>query len=329
MEITAAICAWTAGLVWVLDRGAAPTDRRVLHWFGASACVLALSRPLGPLWLALLVATLLMLGGGRAVSARLGDRLVRIWLCAAGISAAATLAWLAIAKSFDSRTFLHAYPFTSAYSFGSLMLVGLGKAGAELYEMIGVLGWNDTMLPNLIYWAELAVIGFFLVLVFSSRSVRNRLAVAGLLVTTIVLPAVADAREGTTVGFVWLGRYTLPLAVGIVLVAAFAVSEGEHGPLDSLFRRCAVVVTAVVAACQALTTYWLLRRFMVGLRGSLLLRNASWRPPLPAVVLLLVAVLAAAALGAAVIGSVTGARWRWIAAPTDEVALVAPHRRRY
>ncbi len=164
-------------------------------------------------------------------------------------------------------------------------------------------------------------IGFFLVVVLSCRSIRARATIAGLVVATVVVPALAEAREGRTIGFVWSGRYVLPVAVGVVLVlvAGFMATATGDTSIESFLRRSAVIVAAPVAASLPVTAYWLLRRFMVGFRGSLLLRNALWRPPVPAPLLLLVAVLATAGLAAVVIADVCDVCWpAWLATSRDQ-----------
>src|SRR5207245_3769705 len=128
---------------------------------------------------------------------------------AIALSVAVAMTWLVVADSLNGKALLHTFPFAPGTSFGTLLRIGFGHAPLLTYQMIGVLGWNDTLLPTAIYWAELAAVGFFVVLALSDRSVRTRVAVAGLLVTAIVLPAVTEAREGTTIGFIWSGRYTL------------------------------------------------------------------------------------------------------------------------
>ncbi len=152
LEISAAICAWTAALVWLFDVAGTASAGRTLHWLGASACVLVLARPLGPLWLAFLAAAMLLLGGRSSFSPRLGDRAVRAWLVAVGLSVTAALTWLAVARPLDSRTLLHTVPiFGRGTPFGTILLAAFGHGPQLIDEMIGAIGWNDTLLPTLVY----------------------------------------------------------------------------------------------------------------------------------------------------------------------------------
>ena len=83
------------------------------------------------------------------------------------------------------------------------------------------------------------------------------------------------------IGFVWQGRYSIPIALGLVVLAV-------DGPLPS---RLWVLPTgwAIVGASFALevATFWyVLRRYTVGLNGSWLFQRAGWNPPTAPFVLL-------------------------------------------
>ncbi|MGA2036602.1 MAG: DUF2142 domain-containing protein [Acidimicrobiales bacterium] len=298
LEIAAAICAWTAGLVYVFD---APERRRAsLHWLGASMVILMLTRPLGPALVLAIVATLFLLAGS-ALRQRLHDPLLLRWAGALAVSLVCALGWIAVAQPFATASLLHDYPLAAGTSLGSLLLVSVGHLGDQFTEIVGQTGWNVRLLPIAIYWLELAILGFFLTIALGARPIRGRLAVGGLLAASILLPVIANATQATTLGLVWEGRYVLPLAAGILVVAAYLGSTEPGG--EPLLRRCAVPILVAAGAIQVVAVYAELRRFMVGDAGSLLLRHPGWSPPLPALLLILAGLVAEVFLVRAAIAS--------------------------
>ncbi|MGH9099152.1 MAG: DUF2142 domain-containing protein, partial [Acidimicrobiales bacterium] len=76
LEICAAICLWTAGLVLVLDHPDRPPPGLVAL-VAVAAGILCLARPISPVWVAIAFVLLGLLGGRRAVLGVLGSRAAR------------------------------------------------------------------------------------------------------------------------------------------------------------------------------------------------------------------------------------------------------------
>jgi len=84
----------------------------------------------------------------------------------------------------------------------------------RLHQMFGVLGWLDTAMPQLLFLATIAV---WAVLLTRLPSVRKTAVVCGV-VGIWVLPGVVEAAGwGAWPGW-WQGRYTLPFALGFVML---------------------------------------------------------------------------------------------------------------
>jgi hypothetical protein len=99
----------------------------------------------------------------------------------------------------------------------------------------------------------------------------------GLVVLTLVIPIVFEAANAHNLGYVWQGRYTLPLAAGIPLVAAGAVVNGYL--TDRMHRRVAIVIPVVLVIAEFAIFFQALRRYTVGLRGTFLPFGGKWHPP--------------------------------------------------
>jgi hypothetical protein len=73
------------------------------------------------------------------------------------------------------------------------------------------------------------------------------------------------------IGEIWQGRYSIPFAMAGVLYAATTLAPP---------RRVARALVIAAACAEVLTLWHTLRRYMVGLDGSLTLQHAAWNPPL-------------------------------------------------
>jgi hypothetical protein len=299
LEVSAAIGAWVSGLALVGERH---VDRRVLVRFVVAAVLLTLTRHLGPLWVGIIGVSLLLLAGWAGTRRLLRSRDVLVGL---GVTAAAVvvqLAWLVVVKPLDTgRSGVE--PLIAPTS--DLQRAVIGQIGGLYREWVGLFGWGDTLSPELTYFGWAILFGGLVLVALAVASRRTSavllLLVAGMFVVPLVLeyPGVREAD------LFWQGRYTLPLIVGIPLVAAYGLSRSDavlvrRGSLLGPVAGGLVLVAHVLAFAQGL------RRYTVGSNGSIWFFTVErWSPPIPSLVLL--AVYAAAIL-----------TWIWWCRPRPE-----------
>jgi len=149
----------------------------------------------------------------------------------------------------------------------------------------------------------------------------------GLRAATVLLPVALESRVAPCLGLVWQGRYTMPIAVGVPLIAAYALTQlpepaddaRVRTPADMLITRLCATVVAVLAIAHVTAFLSALRRYTVGagLTHKLDLFSGPWQPPLTAAG---VSVL----FGLAILG------YGWwllrLAGPGREPQLVSAHR---
>jgi hypothetical protein len=283
LEIAAAIGAWCSGLLLV---GASNPGRhaRVIDRLGIAAVALAVARPLGSVWLAL-IAIVLVVVNPAVLRGLVHITRARVW---AGVVAGVVLVnigWNLWQGVYDAR---HFFGNPTDLSTSETLRTSVGKSFAMLREMIAAFGWLDTFAPSFTYVAWLVGIGALvgLALLVGGR----RLVVAlGLLVALVVaVPVLLEAWQVRDIGFQWQGRYTLPLAAGVPLVAAFGATRSRVRDLDT--GRLVGVVVVGVAFAQWLAFAQALRRYSVGANGPILFFTVRprWDPALPAFLLLVV-----------------------------------------
>lgn len=279
LEVAAAIGLWLA-LLASIGGSSEPAGRLAVRG-AVAAAVLANARPLGPVWLGVVVAVAGVVGGRARLRAlwRVGS--VRVAAVATAAATAVAVAWNALAHSYQGIGDERGPVLTT----GQYALQSLGRTWDRTLQMVGVFGWTDTHAPLLAYAAWLGATGLVVLLALRSGDRRVAAALALLAAVVVALPVPAEASKH--IGFWWLGRYTLPLAAGVPLIAGWAA-----GPV--LDRHRAAVRAGALALCAAHVgaLAWTLRRFTAGVDGTY---RPRWAPPAPAPVLLAALAVAAVA----------------------------------
>ena len=218
----------------------------------------------------------------RDLWALLARRAVRAALLVVVAAAAVAQVYIHVAHTI---TLIAGLPVTLADA--AIWRVSAGHSGLWLHQMIAQLGWQ-TPTPLLAVVARIAAVGCVLLIGAAAAGVRMRLAIVATTVATAVLPIVAEATTARQSGFIWQGRYLLPIAVGVPLLAGFALARHSGDGADA--RRLAGAVSSVVGVGSLAAFYAALRRHMVGVDGPLNPLTplpASWQPPVPATLLVL------------------------------------------
>jgi Predicted membrane protein (DUF2142) len=274
-ELAASLAFWVTGLVLVTGSHDG-VDRRLVTAAGISGCVLALSRQLGPLWLGLIALTLLGMTNRRRLVDLARSNWARLWGGLIAVSALGQIAWVAIVKPLEVTP----GPQQRDLDTPEILRTTFGASLGRVREMIGTFGWLDTPSPALTWVPWIAAVGFvfFLAVMWGRR--RDVALLIGLLAATIVVPVLIESTQFETQGSpIWQGRYTLPIAFGIPLLAAFVLASTDWGrrlPTTRLLQ--AIGIVAVVGHVLAFAQN--LRRYTVGYDGPVQFwKDPGWSPP--------------------------------------------------
>jgi hypothetical protein len=291
-EIAAAIAVWVCGLV-LASQASEKIDNRLVTATGIAGCVLALSRQLGPLWLSIMGITIAVFGSWDALRALARSGWARIWAALIAAFCVAQIGWNVVVGSLGYTRYPNA---PKNIPTSDIARFTVGSLFDRYKQLIGYFGWLDTPSPALTYVLWTAGVGF--VVLAALAWARRRQAVALLVVigATVVLPLVLEsAVYGDAGGPAWQGRYALPLAVGVPIVAAMAMASSERGrqlaePRLFVGAGVVLVVAHILAFAQNL------RRYTVGYDGEIQYwKNPEWSPPLsPLIVTIAYALLVTA-----------------------------------
>lgn len=297
-EIAAAFSFWAACLALVL--GAGPVGRGALVHAAVAGALLVNSRSSGPLWALVAVVVALVAappGRWREVVRHPAFRGVVV---AAVVAGGAAVAWLLTHASVVTTRGL--FPLLSDPMVA--LLAVLGEARPYLENMVGDFGWLDAPAPPLTWMAWYAAVGMLVLLALALHGPRRpRVALALLVLGVAAAPVVLQVPNAGDTGLIWQGRYGLPAAVGVPLLAALAVRV-DATPLGDALRRVARATLVLVAVAQVAAFYWGTRRYAEGLEGDLVTVRPDWSSP--------IGFLPGVAAYAVVVGAITAIGWRYL-----------------
>jgi hypothetical protein len=278
IEVSAAIAVWASASVLVVHAESA-IDTTIVHRTGIAMTAVVLTRALSPFWLAIIAASCLMLGSRRSAFALLRCRPVQIWMAIVVTTTIVATAWILLAGPLDSL-YPHG-PDPGPVSTWTLLRQSLGSTTDQYRMMVSFVGWVDTLAPGATYYLWTAAIGLLVLLAVGVSSRRLTAVLAAVITMTLLVPVAIDVSQARSIGLGWQGRWTLPLAVGVPIIAAIGIATSRAGVAVAR-SRLPVALGACFAVAQFLAFAQALRRYTVGAHGPLgFWRHPLWTPPVP------------------------------------------------
>jgi hypothetical protein len=283
LEIVAAIGVWATGLALVRwpERHEAPAPRFLAVGLLVAGVVMTFTRSLSPVFLAGTLALVLLTARPSSLRRLAQQRLPRI---VAAVLVGATVVSAALIL-FSGH--LDAVPGKAITPGAGALRNVVGETPVYVQQMVAVFGWLDTRVAQLTLYAWLFVVFVLIGLALALLPVRRNVALLLTIAATVVLPIAAQVPRAATQGLPWQGRYTLPLAVGVPLLAVLSIDLAA-AKVPGLTRRVAVASGLVLGVGTLYAAWWALRRYVNGSDGSVWVFSGAWQPPLGAGVLLAV-----------------------------------------
>lgn len=290
LEIAAAFAAWGTVLP-LLDGGDRLVGRESGEAVRAGAAVslglLAWARPASLVFVVAIVAVVAV-----AVTTRdrlddlASDRGARRGLAALALVLGGALAWMVLARPLGS---LLGSPIPDLTTMDAAR-ESLGRTGDRLVELVGLFGWRETPLPLPLARAWLGAIGALAAVALVVGRWRERAALLGLILGVVALPVVYEARSAPDLGFIWQGRYTVPLMLGVPLLSGYVLARSRVRG-SAIAWAAAVTSVAATGLAHVWVLLFVLSRYEFGLGGAGVLapltRTSPWTPPVPAWLLVL------------------------------------------
>lgn len=271
VELAAALVVWSA-LLGIAYRG--PTTGGVLM-ATVGAVPLVVVRGMGPLWMIMIALGVALLVPGQRWRTIVRRR--SVWLASAVVLAAALYAtWWSVTAStarVDDEVRFSGSPWT----------VLPGQVLLWLFQSVAAFPARNEMAPLPVYAVYLAVWGGVLAIGLRVARRKEQISVLALVLLVTGLPIAVTVLTYPALGTAWQGRYTFPVAMGVLLVCTAALDRasgsrwtGMRWPVPAV---CSLALVAhVVAQVEVLAEES---------RTSPLTGDGSWLQPAVAVVLLL------------------------------------------
>ena len=259
---------------WVTLVGLAVADTRQLRRLAViaavSGAVLCTLRPLGPWW-CLLIVLVVALALGRADRLRelLARRDVRISALVVAVSALQGAAWTVAFGALKVGAGAPGHTSLIERSGRVAVLVPLW-----LFQSVAAFPMRDDATSPLVYALYFVLFGVVLAAALRSAGRRVRNAIAVVAVVGVGFAFATTMASYDAYGAAWQGRYGLPLAVGMVVLGAYALDRRGRtlpGPWP-VVGGVLFVVAQVVSAVYTLH---------VEVGRSPLAHSSQWpRPPI-------------------------------------------------
>jgi Predicted membrane protein (DUF2142) len=256
----------------------------MVHAAGAAAMALATVRTLGPLFVFVTLASLLMFNRGRLNELR-RSRIAVGWLALIGVGSAANILWVLVMRTQQAQVVNVSWHYNNWSEV--LRVLVLYRVDQWIHEMVGIFGYLDTPLPGAIYAVWCGLFGLMVGLAAVLGDWTTKLRLCSIALCTFGMPIVVEIRIANTYGLPTQGRYLLPIAVGMPIVAGVCLSNlrlFQPGQTTKLLRALAVALIPVHPFALA----YLMIRWQVGLMpyprpSEIDPLNGHWHPPLGSV----------------------------------------------
>ena len=195
-------------------------------------------------------------------------------------------------------------PVPSSMSSTDVLELALGRIRTLVIEFIGTFDSAESVPPLVTIGLWTLVASGLLVFGLVASLRRHAAVIVALIAASLIVPTVVMVSQARHVGLVWQARDGFPLYVGILLVAGAAGGRGlgtspvlptGSSKVRAAFGRLVVLVAVAVAVAQLADVVSALRFYAGGFDSAVSPR--WWDPPVPALLLIVTGVLAAAFYG--------------------------------
>jgi hypothetical protein len=263
-------------------------NRAALALAGVSGAALVTPRFTGVMWLVVIVGVVLVPSRRSRLKELVRSRMVWLWSGIVALASLAALAWTFLAGT--TSTVSHDRGMTT----GSILKESVLTVWPNLAnQMVGVMGWAETLMPRLVYLAWFAALGLLVIGGFALGRLADRWRLLILFAGTFVPLIALEIMNANQIGWFNQGRYFLTGAVGLPMIGAYVLARNGLKATDfrTMARLLAIVLVPLHLVCLAYT----IARWRSGL-VSINPFNGRWTPPYGVVIPLLCGTLAVAVL---------------------------------
>lgn len=271
LEIAASAALFAALMALVHGRVVGDgVNRAAVALAGISSAVILVPRFTGIMWFVGILLVVLLPSPKDRLRELWRSASVKRWTVFVGIATAVSLAWTIIVKPADPSGYDRGWSLGYMARF---VIVDLYPNIAN--QMIAVTGWNDTLMPRLIYVVWFMAAGLLVLggLVVGTRADRWKLLF--LFFGTFTPLLVLELLSANQIGWFNQGRYFLPGAIALPMLGAWIMHKQalKAEQMRTIARMLSVLLLPIHFVCLAFT----MTRWQSGLT-TLNPFKGSWHP---------------------------------------------------
>jgi hypothetical protein len=240
-EIVSGLVVWTGLLALARGEQKKWIQRMLVVLVVIAACGLAALRPLGPLWLGLVVLIAASFVGWRSTwgVVRRHARLLGVGIPFA-LGCAALGLWWAVNAGMTGPSEDLPSDWDGEWSFG-------WRPVRWVLQLVAAFPLRNEAAPPVVYLLYFLVVVPFLVLGATKARKGKRFAIVIAVAVSALLPMIFTWLTVQSQGTIWQGRYSLPFVVGVLVLCGCVLDDAGYLPRQRaavVALGCAILATA-------------------------------------------------------------------------------------
>ena len=277
-EVAGAVLLWVSLLALLRAPDPSQTGLRLLGVVVATI-PLANARSLGPLMVMLILVLCILSAPWRRTLDVFKDRRSWVAVIICALACAASLLWTLTQDAFPEGS------GALGYTLRQVFFDTVGLTSAYVQQMIFALGWLDVPGPMWTVFLLISCVALVALIGWSLGTIRDRMVLSFSALLVFALPIISHVVQADKIGFFWQGRYAFPIAIGVILLAGYAISSREDLLPDWMSLNIVTTVGLTYVGLHGVTFWANLHRYAVGASGGWTLRGPLPWTPVPAFVL--------------------------------------------
>jgi hypothetical protein len=257
IELAAALCVWVGLLGMLRAESSRPAKNGLALALGVGGIVLATVRTLGPLWLGLIVLACLVAGHRqRLLNVLRRPTWAQLLAGTATLLAVGGAVWWIV-----SERQVASLERISAGEFNPLV-PALREVPLWVFQSIAAFPLRNEPAPILVYVLSLMLLVVLIAAAVRHGSKKDTWTLAAVSLAALCVPFVITLFTVELAGTFWQGRYSLPFAFGVVLLAGAILDRRQVSPRGP--RAVLVLGAVILAVAQVLGAVALHSRELTG-----------------------------------------------------------------
>jgi hypothetical protein len=278
-ETSVAICLWTSLLLLAgVRRRSRHIPKGLIALSAISAGIESMTRSLSPFWVVVTLLIVIIATNRSALTRLLHNTGIRVGAALASVGGVVGVAWILIFRA--TNVVADGYPVAKTASNWTILLTTAQRTTLYYKQIISYFGMLNVPSPHLVYvgWSLLLLVLCLLALYYGTW--RQRFSLSALVLAVIAIPIVMAASQARRLGIVWQGSDSLPIFVGIPILATTILSSPTSSA--KIWQRVSLPAIALIGGGLSIVAFFgELERYAIGTPGfSFSIIHSAWHPPL-------------------------------------------------